>query len=86
MLATDVSLPTIAKPVSFLTGTENLQDFEWLIVAEVLNEVAHVARHNANIAGHVVECTRIAFGGEDGDSGTTLDEERPVPSLSASLS
>ena len=75
MLAADVSSRTIAKPVGFLTGTENLQNFEWLIIAEVLDEVAHVARHNADIASHVVERTCITFGGEDGDSGATLDEE-----------
>jgi hypothetical protein len=75
MLATDVPLRTIIRPVGFLTGTENLQNFEWLVVAEVLDEVAHVARHNADIASHVVESTCVAFGGEDGDSGTTLDEE-----------
>ena len=61
--------------MGFLTGAENLQNFEWLVVAKVLDEVAHVARHDADIASHVVECTRIAFSGEDGDSSTTLDEE-----------
>jgi hypothetical protein len=65
----------ISNTVGFRTGTENLQDFEWLIIAEILDEVAHVARHDADIAGHVVESTCVSFGGEDGDSGTTLDEE-----------
>jgi hypothetical protein len=69
--------------VSFLTGTENLQNLEWLVVAEVLDEVAHVARHDTDIASHVVESTRIALGGKDGDSGTTFNEERPVPNMSA---
>jgi hypothetical protein len=75
MLATDVLLRTVAEPVSFLTGTENLKNFEWLIIAEVLDKVTHVARHDADIASHVVESTCVSFGGEDGDSGTALDEE-----------
>ena len=75
LLATDIRLHTVAKSMGFLTGAENLQNFEWLVVAEVLDEVAHVARHDANIASHVVECTCVTFGGEDGDSGATLDEE-----------
>ena len=75
MLATDVSFRMIAKSVGFLTGTENFEDFEWLIIAEVLNEVAHVTRHDADIASHVVESTCVTFRGENGDSGTALDEE-----------
>ena len=73
---------TVANAVGFLTGTENLQNFEWLVIAEVLDKVAHVARHDADIASHVVECACVTFRGENGDSGTTLDEERPVPSMS----
>lgn len=61
--------------MGFLTGTENLQNFEWLVVAEVLDKVAHVARHDADIASHVVESTCVTFRSENGDSGTTLDEE-----------
>lgn len=75
MSANDVPLRAIAKLVGSLTGTENLQNFEWLVVTKVLDEVAHVTRHNADIAGHVVESTCVAFCGEDGDSSTALDEE-----------
>ena len=72
--------------MDFLTGTENLENFEWLVVAEVLDEVAHVARHNSDITSHVVKSTCVTFRGEDGDSGTTLDEERPISNMSAWLS
>jgi hypothetical protein len=75
LLATEVWWYEITRSAVFLTSTEDLQNFEWLIVTEVLDEVTHVARHNANVASHVVEGTCIAFCGEDGDSGTTFDEE-----------
>ena len=75
MSATGVSLHMIAESVGYLTGAENLQNFEWLIIAEVLDEVAHVARYDADIASHVVESTCVTFRSENGDSGTTLDEE-----------
>jgi hypothetical protein len=75
MLATGVLLRTVAEPEGFLTSTENLKNFEWLIIAEVLDKVTHVARYNADVTSHVVESTCVTFGGEDGDSGTTLDEE-----------
>jgi len=74
MSATIVLLRTIENQWA-LTGAENLQNFEWLIVAEILDEVAHVARHDTDIASHVVECTCVTFCGENGDSGTTLNEE-----------
>ena len=66
---------TIVNAVGFLTSTENLENFEWLVIAEVFDKVAHVARHDADIASHVVEGACVAFRGENGDSGTTLDEE-----------
>ena len=66
---------TIANAVGFLTGAENLQNFEWLVIAEVFDEVTHFARHDTDIASHVVECACVAFRGENGDSGTTFDEE-----------
>lgn len=60
-----------------LTSTEDLQNLQRLVIAEVLNEVTHVAGYNPDIACHVVECARIALCGKDGDTSTTLDEERP---------
>ena len=68
-------IQAIANAVRFLTGTENLQNFQWLVIAEILDKVAHVARDDADIAGHIVECACVTFRGEDCDSGTTLDEE-----------
>ena len=65
-----------------LTSAEDFQNFKRLVIAKVLDEVAHIARHNANVTSHVIECACVAFGGEDGDSSATLDEERPVASLS----
>ena len=65
----------VANAVDFLTGTEDLQNLEWLVIAEVLDKVTHVARHDADVASHVVECACVTLRGENGDSGTTLDEE-----------
>ena len=42
--------------------------------------MTHVSWDNTNIARHVVKRARIAFGGEDGDTSTATDEERPVTS------
>ena len=65
------------------TCTEELQDLQRFIIAEVLDEVSHVSRDNADVTRHVVKGARITFSGEDGDSGTTADEEGPTPSTSA---
>lgn len=61
-----------------LTCSENLQHLQWLIITQVLDEVAHVARNDAHIAGHVVESAGVALGRENGDSCSAADEERPT--------
>lgn len=44
--------------------------------------MAHVARHDTNVACHVVEGACVALGGEDGDASAALLEVRPVSTLS----
>jgi hypothetical protein len=70
--------PLEEREVLELVGAKDLKDLNILIVAQVLNEVAHVPGNNANITGLVVESTGSALGCEDRDAGTTLDEVRPL--------
>ncbi len=56
---------------------EDLEHFNRLLVAQVLDEVTHVAGDDTNVAGHVVERPGGAVGGEDGDTSAALDEEGP---------
>lgn len=78
----DQSLGSLAHPleerkVSELIGAENLEHLDGL-VANVLDEMAHVAGHDADVAGNVVESAGSALGGEDGDTGASADEEGPL--------
>lgn len=70
--------PLEEREVVELVGAEDLQDLERLVVAQVLDEVAHVPGHDADVPGHVVERAGVAFRGEDGDAGATADEEGPL--------
>lgn len=69
--------PLEQREVLELVGAEDLEDFDVFVVAEVLDEVAHVAGHDANVAGLVVEGAGGALGGEDGDARAAFDEVRP---------
>jgi acid stress-induced BolA-like protein IbaG/YrbA len=60
-----------------LVRAEDLKHFNVLLVRQVLDEVAHVARHDTHVAGLVVEGARGSFGGEDGDARAAFDEEGP---------
>ena len=57
---------------------ENLQHLERLLVAQVLDEVAHVLGHDPHVAGGVVEGAGGALGGEDGDPRAAGYEEGPL--------
>lgn len=77
----DHALRGLAEPleegeVAELVGAEDLEHLDGL-VADVLDKVAHVARDDADVAGHVVEGAGGALGGEDGDSRAAADEEVP---------
>lgn len=78
----DQTLGSLAHPleerkVSELIGAENLKHLNGL-VANVLDEMAHVAGHDADVASDVVESAGCALGGEDGDTGASADEEGPL--------
>ena len=60
-----------------LVCAEYFKDFDVLVVGQVLDEVAHVAWHDAHVAGLVVKSARGPFGGEDGDARAAGDEEGP---------
>ena len=78
----DLSLRCFSHPleegeVAELIGAEDLEHLNWLIT-NVLNKVAHVARHDTYISREIVKGTGVTLGGKDGDSRTALDEERPL--------
>jgi hypothetical protein len=69
--------PLEQREILELVGAENLENFDVLVVAEVLDEVPHVARHDADVAGLEIKGARGALAGEDGDAGAAFDEEGP---------
>lgn len=70
--------PLEQREVLELVGLEDLEHLDGLVVAEVLDEVAHVAGDDPDVAGHEVERAGGPVGGEDGDPGPTRDEEGPL--------
>jgi hypothetical protein len=69
--------PLEQREVLELVGTEDFENLDGLVVAEVLDEVAHVAGDHADVAGLEVKSSRGAFCGEDGYARATFDEEGP---------
>ena len=79
----DEPLRRLTKPLEqaeilVLVCAEDFQYLDVFIVRKVFDEVAHVARNDAHIAGLEVESARCAFGGENGHSGAAFDEEGPL--------
>lgn len=66
--------------VAELIGAEDLEHLHGLI-SDVLNEVAVITRHNANVARHIIESAGSAFGGEDGYASAAFQEEGPLISV-----
>ena len=71
-----LSEPLEQREVAELVGAEHLEHLDGL-VADVLDKVAHVARHDAHVAGDIVEGARAALRREDGDASAAADEEAP---------
>lgn len=69
--------PLEKRKVLELVGLEDLEHLDRFVVAEVLDEVAHVARDHAHVARDVVEGPGGAVGGENRDARAALDEKRP---------
>lgn len=57
-------------------STEDLKHLKRL-VADILNEMAHVLGYDADISSDVVECTSIALGGEYCNTRAATDKVRP---------
>jgi hypothetical protein len=69
--------PLEQRKVLELVGAENLEHLDVLFIAQILDEVAHVAGNNADVAGLKVKCACSAFAGENCDAGATFDEVGP---------
>src|ERR1700709_2111734 len=72
-----LSQPLEQRKVPESICTEYLKDLEWFIFAQILNEMPHVLRDDANIASRVVERSCLARGSEDSHARTPSDKERP---------
>lgn len=69
--------PLEQREVTELVRLEDFEHFNWL-VTDVLDKMAHVARDDTNIARDIVESAGGTLRGEDGDTATSLEEERPL--------
>lgn len=60
-----------------LVGSEDLEHLHRFVVAQILNEMAHVSGDHADVARHIVERPGRPFGAKDGDTRSSFDEEGP---------
>jgi hypothetical protein len=69
--------PLEQRKVLVFVCTEDLKNFDFFVIGQVLDEVAHVTWDYADVAGLEVEGAGRAFCSEDCYAGTAFDEEGP---------
>ena len=69
--------PLLDREVLKLGRAEHLEHLD-RVVADVLDKVGVVFRHDADVAGLVVKGAGVAVGGKDGDARLAAEEEGPL--------